>query len=105
MHPIFAILEILVAALSVRSILILGGRAPWTSTGWVGTLGYCIAVAVEHSGAPMRPTWAVVSYLFVAVLAAAFVVAGVRDEPQAEPWWWPKRIGKTRAQRRSETVV
>ena len=100
MNPIFAVLEILLAALSARSIVILGVRAPWTSVGWIGTLGYCIAAAVEYSGAPMRSVWAAASYLCLVALTIAFVVAGVRDEPQAEPWWWPKRIGPTRAQRR-----
>lgn len=100
MHPVFAIFELLLAALSARSIVILGVRAPWTTAGWIGTLGYCIAAAVEYSGAAMRPMWAAASYLCLVALTAAFVVAGVRDEPQAEPWWWPKRVGRTRAQRR-----
>jgi hypothetical protein len=99
-NPIFAILGIVLVVLSARSIVILGLRAPWTCAGWIGTIGYCIAAAVEYSGAAMRPMWAAVSYLCLAVLTAAFVVAGVRDEPQAEPWWWPTRIGPTRAQRR-----
>jgi hypothetical protein len=99
-HPIYAILDIALAVLSARSIVILGVRAPWTSAGWIGTLGYCIAAFVEYSGAAMRPMWATASYLCLAALTVAFVVAGVRDEPQAEPWWWPKRIGPTRAQRR-----
>lgn len=100
MHPVFTVFDVVLAVLSARSIIILGVRAPWTSAGWVGTIGYCIAAAVEYSGAAMGPMWAVASYLCLAALAAAFVVAGVRDEPLAEPWWWPKRLGLTRAQRR-----
>jgi hypothetical protein len=34
------------------------------------------------------------------VLTVAFVVAGVRDERQAEPWWWPTHTGPTRAEKR-----
>jgi hypothetical protein len=37
--------------------------------------------------------------LFV-VLAAAFIIAVLRDEPQAEPLLWPSRVGLTRAQKR-----
>jgi hypothetical protein len=38
-------------------------------------------------------------YVLLNALAIAFVVAGFRDERQAEPWWWPKRRGLTRAER------
>jgi hypothetical protein len=37
---------------------------------------------------------------FFMLLAAAFIVAVVRDEPQAEPLLWPSRVGLTRAQKR-----
>jgi len=30
----------------------------------------------------------------------AFVIAGIKDEAQAEPWWWPRGRGPTRAERR-----
>ena len=96
----FAILGIVLALLSARSIVVLGVRAPWTSAGWIGTIAYCIVAAGEYSGVGTRPLWATASYLCLAALTVAFVVAGVRDEPQAEPWWWPRRIGPTRAQRR-----
>jgi hypothetical protein len=39
--------------------------------------------------------------LFV-VLAAAFIIAVVRDEPQAEPLLWPSRVGLTRAQKKRQ---
>jgi hypothetical protein len=99
-HPIFAILDIALAALSVRSIVVLGARTPWTTAGWAGTFAYCVAAAIEYSGAPMRPLWALTSYVCLVALTAAFILAGVRDEAQAEPWWWPQRIGPTRAERR-----
>jgi hypothetical protein len=28
-------------------------------------------------------------YACVALLTIAFIVAGIRKEPQAIPWWWP----------------
>jgi hypothetical protein len=102
MHPLFAMFDIVLAALSARSIAVLGGRAPWTSAGWLGTLVYCIVAAVEYSGAPMRPVWAAISYACLVALTAAFIVAGVRDEAQAEPWWWPRTLGPTRRQRREQ---
>jgi hypothetical protein len=100
MQPFFVIVDILVAALSVRSIVVLRARAPWTSAGWAGTLGYCLAAAVEYSVVALHQPAALIAYVFVVVLTLAFIVAGVRDEPQAEPWWWPARAGLTRAERR-----
>ena len=104
MHPLFAVFDIALAALSMRSIVIIGRRAPWTSAGWIGTLGYCIASTLEYSGAPMRTIWAAVSYACIVALTAAFIVAGVRDEAQAEPWWWPREVGPTRKQRRGKAT-
>jgi hypothetical protein len=103
MQPIVAILDVSLIALSVRSIVILRTRAPWTSGGWAATLAYCIVAAIEYSGAPMRPFWALASYGCVVALAGAFIVAGVRDEAQAEPWWWPQRLGRSRAERASSS--
>jgi hypothetical protein len=40
-------------------------------------------------------------YVCLAALTVAFIVAGVRDEAQAEPWWWPTHLGTTRRERKS----
>ena len=40
-------------------------------------------------------------YVALAALTAAFVAAGLRDEPQAEPWWWPAGAGPTGRERRA----
>ncbi|MBD5634839.1 MAG: hypothetical protein IAI49_10205, partial [Candidatus Eremiobacteraeota bacterium] len=37
----------------------------------------------------------------VVLIVAFFIVAGSRDEPQAEPWWWPRAPGLTGAERRN----
>ncbi len=87
--------------MSLRSLAILRTRAPWTSAGWFWTLGYCVAAAIEFSGATELPAAAYAGYACLALLTIAFIVAGVRDEPQAEPWWWPRRLGATRAEKRS----
>jgi len=39
-------------------------------------------------------------YWAIGAILIAFVVAGLKDEPQSEPWWWPVRAGGTRAERR-----
>jgi hypothetical protein len=100
-QPAFVAVDIALAALSVRSIVALRGVAPWTSTGWAGTLGYCFAAGVEYGDDALHRPAALVAYAFLLLLAIAFVIAGIRDERQAEPWWWPTRPGPTRAERRS----
>jgi hypothetical protein len=101
MQPLFVAFDVALAVLSVRSIVVLRGVAPWTSAGWAGTLGYCFAAGVEYGDDALHRPAAMVAYAFVVLLAVAFVVAGVRDERQAEPWWWPTRAGRTRAEKRS----
>ena len=101
MQPVFVAFDVALAVLSFRSIAVLRARAPWTSVGWTGTLGYCAAAVVEFSSDVAHQPAALVAYAFIALLAIAFVIAGVRDEPQAEPWWWPSHAGPTRAERRA----
>jgi hypothetical protein len=48
---------------------------------------------------PQNTAFAVAEAAF-GVLTACFIVAFVRDEPQAEPLMWPTRIGLRRAQKR-----
>jgi hypothetical protein len=101
MEPLYVAFDVALAALSARSIAVLRGAAPWTSAGWAGTLGYCAAAAVEFSSDTLHRPAAYVAYFFLLTLTVAFVVAGVRDERQAEPWWWPTHPGPTRAEKRA----
>jgi hypothetical protein len=101
-QPFFVAFDTAIAALSLRSIAALGRRAPWTSAGWAGTIGWALASIVEFSAPSVHAVAAAVAYGFVVVLAIAFAVAGVRDEPQAEPWWWPTHAGETRAEKRAD---
>jgi hypothetical protein len=96
----FVLFDTAVGVLAVRSFTVLGRQAPWTSVGWVATTGYFASAAwrYAHDG-PQRPALLLSGALFV-VLAAAFIVAVIRDEPQAEPLLWPTRVGLTRAQRK-----
>ena len=96
----YVVFDVAVAALALRSLLVLGKAAPWTSVGWAATVGYFAAAAwrYAHDG-PQRELLLFSEALFV-VLAASFIIAVVRDEPQAEPLLWPRRIGLTRAQKR-----
>lgn len=96
---LFAVALIALTALSLRSVGVLRTRSPWTSLGWAATVGYCAAASFELRG-PSHHLAQAVAYGFLAVLIAGFVVAGVRDEPQAEPWYWPAGPGKTRAEKR-----
>ncbi len=96
----YVVFDVLVGLLAVRSLLVLGTRAPWTSVGWLATVGYFASAAwrYAHEG-PQRGVLVLSGVLFV-VLAAAFIIAVIRDEPQAEPLLWPSRVGLTRAQKR-----
>jgi hypothetical protein len=98
MTIIFIIVCLLGIALSIKSLIVLGSAAPWTSAGWWLTVVYFVAVSVKAAGA--YPVSSYLEYGVLAALAIAFVVAGVRDERQAQPWWWPTERSGTRAEKR-----
>ena len=89
-----------VGLLALRSLMVLRTRAPLTSVGWVATAGYCAAATWRYAHDGAQGFAMVLAGGFFAVLAVAFVIAVVRDEPQAEPLLWPTRVGLTRAQKR-----
>lgn len=100
--PILSLLWILVClagiVLSVKSIVVLGPRSPATRLGWLSTAIYfaiATADALRSAAAPFH-----IDYIALGALTVAFVLAAIRDEPQAEPWWWPERAGLTGAERR-----
>lgn len=100
MNLFYVAVDVAVAILAIRSLAVLGTRAPWTSTGWVATAGYGLAAGwrYAHDG-PVPGIGLVTSGCFI-VLTAAFIIGVVRDEPQAEPLLWPTRVGPTRAEKR-----
>ncbi len=96
------LLCVLGIALSVKSMLVLGVRAPWTSAGWALTVVYLVDVLVTQTLGARVPRF--IEYVVLGALAVAFVLAGLRDERQAEPWWWPTTQGATRAEKRSDAA-
>jgi hypothetical protein len=101
-NPLFVIFDLAVIVLATRSMLILGRSALWTSLGWAFTIAYGAAAALEFSS-PDRSFHHAAGFVATGALllmTVSFIVAGFRDEPQAEPWAWPTRVGQTRAQRR-----
>ncbi len=75
--------------LSVKSVAVLGRLSSFTIAGWAFTAAYFALAAYDawrRTTAPLH-----VDYALLAALTIAFIVAGRRDEPQAEPWWWPRR--------------
>jgi hypothetical protein len=87
------------AVLSLKSIAVLRMRSAWTIAGWAATAVYFAIEAVAAARATHAP--AHTDYIMLGVLTVCFVVAGIRDEPQAEPWWWPTHAGLTGAERRA----
>ena len=55
----FVVFDIAVGILALRSLLVLGKRAPWTSAGWAATAGYFASAAWRYAhegpqqGAPL----------------------------------------------------
>jgi hypothetical protein len=96
---VVALICLLGIVVCAKSVSVLGNRAPWTFGAWIFTALYFLAVLIKVTRVPHLPN--AIEYTILAALTVAFVVAGIRDEPQAEPWWWPKRLGLTRAQRRA----
>ena len=92
-------LATLALALSVRSLVVLRGGSRATSLGWLATIAYVVVAAVDAARGSVAPGH--IDWWLLAVVTVAFVVAGMRDEAQAEPWWWPARRGSTAAQRRA----
>jgi hypothetical protein len=85
-------------AVSLKSIGVLREPSRWTAIGWCLTVAYFV-LAIPRAWGASAPLH--VEYVALAGLIVAFVVAGRRDEPQAEPWWWPTHTGLTGAQRRA----
>jgi len=92
----FVLFDTAVGVLAVRSFSVLGRQAPWTSVGWAATTGYFASAAWRYAHDGQQRD----ALLLSVVLAASFIIAVVRDEPQAEPLLWPSRVGLTRAQKK-----
>lgn len=86
-------------ALSLKSVSVLGSRSRGTALGWLFTAVYFTIAAVDAWRAAKAPYH--IDYVALAALTIAFIVAGIRDEPQAEPWYWPSRVGATGKERRA----
>jgi hypothetical protein len=81
-------------AVCAKTMAVLGRAAPWSSGAWFLTALYFVAVLGNVLLAPRVPGF--VEYAILASLTIAFVIAGIGDERQAEPWWWPARRGAER---------
>lgn len=86
-------------ALSLKSVAVLGPRSRGTVLGWLLTAGYFALAAFDAARAAKAPYHA--DYGLLAALTLAFIFAGIRDEPQADPWYWPTHAGLTGKERRA----
>ncbi len=87
-------------ALSLKSVSVLGPRSRWTAAGWAFTAIYFAIAAYDAARAAHAS--AHLDYVDLAILTICFIIAGRRDEPQAEPWYWPTFTGQTGAERRAK---
>ena len=95
---LYAALLTALTILSVKTLSVLKSASPFTSAGWAFTILYdCTATAeiVTRTHAPFA-----LAYVFLGALIVTFAIAGLRDEAQADPWWWPSGLGPSRAERR-----
>jgi hypothetical protein len=105
MTPLGIVIAIALAglvAISLRSLQFTWKVSPWTSVGWAATVVYCLYDLARIVLLPDGESFAFLPHLdwgMLLVLTAAFIVAGVRDERQAEPWYWPRGRGATRAEK------
>jgi hypothetical protein len=88
-------------ALSLKSAAVLRSRSAWTLAGWIASAAYFAAAGFDVARATRALAFP--GYAAIALLAIFFVMAGIRDEPQAEPWWWPDRTGLTGKERRERS--
>lgn len=100
-NPMFVAFDLALAALAIRSVWVIRGRSPLTALGWTFAVGYGLAKAAQYALPGLGPGAGRVAYGCLLLMAVAFVVAGIRDERQAEPLLWPLRLGQTRAERRA----
>jgi hypothetical protein len=96
----YVVFDAAVGVVALRSLTVLGRRAPWTAAGWGATVVAAGAAIAKYSQNGTQSAALAIAEGAFAVLTACFIVAFVRDEPQAEPLLWPVRLGATRAQRR-----
>jgi len=95
-----AVALIALAAVAVQSLRFTWKVSPWSSVGWLAILLYCgydLTRIVTHANG----VFAILPYAdygLLTIVTIAFIVGGVRDEGQAEPWYWPNHRGQTRAQ-------
>ena len=100
MNPVYVAFDAAVVVLALRTLVVLGTQAPWTSLGWLATVGYFAAAGWRYAHEYSQPGIVAFAWGCFMLLAAAFIVAVWRDEPQAEPLLWPTHVGLTRAQKR-----
>jgi hypothetical protein len=85
--------------LSLKSVWTIRMCSPWTAAGWCLTALYFVLAGAKVAAAWPPPFHA--EYVCLVLLTVAFVGAGLRDERQAEPWWWPERAGLRGRERRN----
>ena len=90
-------LVLVLGVFSARCAQVAAG-SPYTMWGWILTVAYSAYIGLELARLAVP---AHLEYVFLAALTGAFIVAGIKDEAQAEPWWWPTGRGPTRAERRT----
>ncbi len=100
MGLLYAVFDMAVCVIAIRSFLVLGAGSPWTRVGWVATACWGVSAALRYVVPGPPANLLLLSTICFGALTLGFLIGAVRDEPQAEPLMWPRRIGLTRAQKR-----
>lgn len=97
----YVVFDTAVCVIAIRTLTVLGRRSPFTSAGWASTVVCAGSAALRYlSDGPAGGLPLLISEIFFGILTVTFITGAFRDEPQAEPLIWPRRIGLTRAQKR-----
>ncbi len=93
-NPLYVLVDLAICVLAVRSMRLLGTGSPWATVAWAFVFIYGAAEAVAYSQPPLHQLAGRAGYGALILVAVAFIVSGIRNEPQGDPWWWPRRTAR-----------
>ena len=90
-NPFYVLVDLAICVLAIRSMGLLRAGSPWATAAWAFAFVYGAAEAIAYSQPLVHRPAGQVGYGALVLVAVAFIVSGIRNEPQGDPWWWPRR--------------